>query len=775
LFQSIFKRWSEDGLFLAYSIGLILLLLAFSDVPILTALGCAVLFLFQCAIGSFVLSCFRSGKGSLFQLFGSSFAVGALLFSMFSIVGHQLTTPRLKYIALLILIVAIGLIFRFRNKSLQSEYNGEQWIAVAFPVLIVLTFQFSWYIGPSLFLFLILKRGIGGPDNPRQPNKLLSLVIFCSGLVLLILLKTKYWWITSDDYQFFETISNSIGKWGLNENAAAVGRNVYNWHFLTYAWTGTMDEVLNADTWIILTRCTPLLSSISMISLLFEISIKLLPNLEMRSRLVGIVITSLLTNISWISPSYGFTLIWFLATVLFLIEISISSNKLRLSFLIGVFLGVTALGKVSSIPVLILLLFSLWIFNQFKNKQLAKFYFLSGLCGLFCLSIIYLLSYRYSSANKVLWLASYEHVVHRLWSGTSISVDLEKVSQTFWKVLLLPILVSVLLLNFKHPKLHIFRIWTTVSILILIIPLIFLDGWVDTVKYVTSPAYFSLTIILGLCVSVNDRIVEIVWREKIRIVAFLLFLLPILLLRDMVLSETFSKQLTQICLSVVFLISIFCHRLRLKSMLRLHKLGLISISVLIFVSFAEPLAQNLEQRISYRRHPQNVEFFIGDKYVQEIGYWLKNNSDRNSVIASNSFCRGKDCMGQFWFAQQLQLFQSDPDILSGSCSQCDFNSLFGGANFLLADYSDRRFIIQGPRFLFGMNYPPKWVIEKMDFSLSFPTLSNDEMVIKMEKFKVDYFVVDKIASPVKTYIQPNLIVFQNRDFMIIERPQTQVS
>ena len=127
-------------------------------------------------------------------------------------------------------------------------------------------------------------------------------------------------------------------------------------------------------------------------------------------------------------------------------------------------------------------------------------------------------------------------------------------------------------------------------------------------------------------------------------------------------------------------------------------------------------------------------------------------------------------MGQFWFSQQLQLFRSEPDVLSGSCSRCNITSLFGGANFLLADYSDRRFLIQGPRFLFGLSYPPNWVIEKMDFSLSLPALSDDQKMIKMETFGVDYFVIDKIASPMRTYISPNLIVFQNLKFIIIKRP-----
>jgi hypothetical protein len=770
LYQSVIKRWSEAARYIAYSFVLIFFLLLFSDVPKSTALGGALLFLVQCLMGSFVLACFRSGKNSFFQLFGSSFAIGSVLFTMFSIVGRQLQTHQFKYLALILLIVTTYAIFKFRNKPFEANYSSEQLIAILFPVLIVLSFQFSWYIGPSLLITLILHKRFGGDNGTKNPRPLVALFIFSSGLLLFIILRTKYWWITSDDYQFFEVISNSIWNWGLNENAAAVGGNVYNWHFLTYAWSGSMDGILHANTWVILTRCTPILSVISTISLLFEISTKLLPGLLMRSRLVGIVITSLLAEISWNSPSYGVSLIWFLATLLFLIEISSSTNKVRLSILAGVFLGVTALGKVSSIPVLILFLLSLWLFNLIKHNRLHQFYLISGISGIISLLIIYLLSYRHSTAANVLWFIPFDQVVHNLWSGTHIGSDFQKASQSFFHILLLPILASVLLSNFQNPKLHIVRIWTNISIIILILPTIFLAGWVDTVKYITSPAHFSLTVILGLYVSTNNQTVDFLWRRIPNIAAFLLLLLPVLIFRDKVFPENIAIQLTHIFLWLALVLFIIRNRLNFRSTVTTHWLSLIPVLILVFLSFVEPLAHDIEGRIASRGSQQNVETIVGDQFVEEIGNWLKNNSDRNSIIASNSFCGGNECMGQFWFSQQLQLFRSEPDVLSGSCSRCNIASLFGGANFLLADYSDRRFLIQGPRFLFGLSYPPNWVIEKMDFSLSLPALSDDQKMIKMETFGVDYFVIDKIASPMRTYISPNLIVFQNLKFIIIKRP-----
>jgi hypothetical protein len=770
LYQSVIKRWSEAARYIAYSFILIFFLLLFSDVPKSTALGGALLFLVQCSMGSFVLGCFRSGKSSFFQLFGSSFAIGSVLFTLFSIVGHQLQTHQFKYVALILLIVTTYAIFKFRNKPFEANYSSEQLIAILFPVLIVLSFQFSWYIGPSLLITLILHKRFGGDNGAKNPKPLVALFIFTLGLLLFIILRTKYWWITSDDYQFFEVISNSIWNWGLNENGAAVGGNVYNWHFLTYAWSGSMDGILHANTWVILTRCTPIISVISAISLLFEISTKLLPGLLMRSRLVGIVVTSLLAEISWNSPSYGFSLIWFLATILFLIEIPSSTNKFRLSILVGVFLGITALGKVSSIPVLILFLLSLWIYNLFTKNRLHQFYFMSGLSGILSLLIVYLLSYRYSTANKMLSITPFDQVIHNLWSGTNIGSDLQKASQSFFQILLLPILASVLLSNFQHPKIHIVRIWTNISILILILPTIFLAGWVDTVKYITSPAHFSLTVILGLCVSTNNQIVNFLWKKLPNIAAFLLLLLPILIFRDKVFSDSVATQITHIFLWSALFLFIIRNRLNLRSTVKTHWLPLIPVSILVFLSFVEPLAHTIKGQIASRKSQQNVEAVVGDKLVQEIGNWLKNNSDRSSIIASNSFCGDNECVGQFWFTQQLQLFRSEPDILSGLCSRCNVNSLFGGANFLLADYSDRRFLIQGPRFLFGFSYPPNWVIEKMDFSLSFPALSDEQKMIKMETFGVDYFVIDKIASPMRTYISPNLIVFQNLKFIIIKRP-----
>ena len=394
----------------------------------------------------------------------------------------------------------------------------------------------------------------------------------------------------------------------------------------------------------------------------------------------------------------------------------------------------------------------------------------NGVSGVLSLLVVYLLSYRYSTANKVLWLKPFDQVIYNLWSGTYIGSDLQKASQTFFQVLLLPILVLVLLSNFQHPKLHIVRIWTNISILVLILPTIFLAGWVDTVKYITSPAYFSLTIVLGLCVSTNDQIVNFLWRRLRYIPAYILLLIPMLIFRNKVFSDSMATQITHIFLWTALFLFIIRNRLNSRSTVKTHWLPLVPVSILVFLSFVEPLAHDIQGQIASRRPQQNVESIVGDKFVQEIGNWLKNNSDRSSIIASNSFCGDNECVGQFWFIQQLQLFRSEPDILSGSCSRCNVNSLFGGANFLLADYSDRRFLIQGPRFLFGMSYPPNWVIEKMDFSLSFPALSDDQKITKMQTFGVDYFVIDKIASPNRTSISPDLIAFQNLNFIIIKKP-----
>ena len=744
----------------------ITIILWLSDVPFFTAIGCSFLFLFQCFLGRYALSFVRNSDQSIFQLFGSSFSAGAVIFTLVSLIVREITTYEFA-IPLVILVSVFFLIFQRNEFKTASNYSNEQLIAIGLSVLIMLSVQFIWYLGPFTLLFLILQWRKVRDIKTGRLNIAISVSMFTTGILLIYVLKTKYWWITSDDYQFFEAISNSIGNWGLNENAVAVEGNVYNWHFLTYAWSGNMDVILKSDSWVFLTRCTPILATISIISLLFEISTQVLPNIDLRSRLIGTLTTAIVSEISWYSPSYAFTIIWLLATILYISEIPTSSFKYRLSIFIGIFIGITALGKVSMIPILVLLLINLWIFSLLNRNSLQRFYLCSGVSGVFSLLFIYLLSYQNSTAKSVIWFRSVNQLRKQYWTQVDSTEKFSIIAGAIVQHMTLPIIVCVSVTVIKCDSRNFLRIWAINSSVLLIFSQLFIDGWTSSVEYFFAPAYFSLSILLGLVVSSNLRLVDSIWRRIQYLPLGLLFSVITVLIYGQ--SKIRDSSLLFLLALIVLLVS-FYRSFKGRNTHRDLVVLATFIPILFLQSFAFPVARHILPLLTTRNERVDVEQFIGSSDVEETGKWLLENTDINSVVATNSFCAGEDCLGSDWFTAQLRVFKTTPSILSNDCDQCDINSLFGGANFLLADYSKRRFLIQGPRFLFGLQYPPTWVIKRMEFSLSFTNSSENIRNSKMKEFGVDYFVVDRKAAHGNSYLSSNYIVFRNVSFVVIRRP-----
>ena len=66
---------------------------------------------------------------------------------------------------------------------------------------------------------------------------------------------------------------------------------------------------------------------------------------------------------------------------------------------------------------------------------------------------------------------------------------------------------------------------------------------------------------------------------------------------------------------------------------------------------------------------------------------------------------------------QIEYVKQHPAFYNEGCSFCNPDTLFGGADYSLAAYSDRRFLILGPRFQSGLGMPSEIVRDRVQISL----------------------------------------------------------
>ena len=122
--------------------------------------------------------------------------------------------------------------------------------------------------------------------------------------------------------------------------------------------------------------------------------------------------------------------------------------------------------------------------------------------------------------------------------------------------------------------------------------------------------------------------------------------------------------------------------------------------------------------LTSRHLRSDVEWSIGTKEIERVGKWLGANTKESSIFVTNYFCSGdQSCSSSNWWQMQIEYVKQHPDFYIEGCSFCNPNILFGGADYSLAAYSSRRFLILGPRFQSGLGMPSEIVRDRVQISL----------------------------------------------------------
>jgi len=756
---------------IGFALGLIAILgLAGVAVPI--AIRAVAVIAIQVVTGAIIYARIpRLKSPTIAESLGMGFAIGSALSTLSDIL---LKSTLIRSITWLVPTLVIVLVVTARNlkkdqgvvtRIQETKFESTDLLAIIVISFLYLAHDFVWYI--SLFasgLCILIA------VNPRNRFKTRSLylgsIIALTALAVVSLVagirsRPQFWWINSDDYQLFESLQISLARYGPRDHLGATGISITDYHFLPYAWTGLIDRLSAAPTWVILNRVTPVVVSIALSALVWSF----LSRERVHRPKVHFLLASLypiLFVFSFGSPSSAVGHVFLLAAVFYWTDRNtavIHWNRIPLGVLFTVFVIGT---KISNAPIIFLGLGALVLIGIATNQSWKWVSLADLLIATVTGAFYYFLFLQNPGAAASIWVEPFGFAkqifgnLNQL-NGLSLIVIGGIASSAYMFIPLLGMIIF-----WFHPQLRssMLGYFALPIFPLLVIYLLFIGGWMSSVGYFVNSALSVMLLIALLAVSrslLETKPTAVLFKVFL-MMGFATGLATYYLLENLnsggriVMFGRVVASAHWILLAVIGIFWFIYYVGKPRKPPRMMTLLSLVLAAAICTSTVVT-AIDLYRTARQPNMPASIaESVIGTPDEIAAGRWMESNLPIDAIIASNHFCGREKCFGSNWFNEQVNLTTSN----------------FGGSNFLLPAYSERRFLIQGPRFLWGLNNPPAWAIDRMNATLNFANSPNEHSLMALRKFDVEYFVVDLESSAQRTWMPFGRLLYQNPSFAILQ-------
>lgn len=566
----------------------------------------------------------------------------------------------------------------------------------------------------------------------------ITFIVCCFFLTNIVKSRNTSWWAISDDFGFFEALQNSIAKFGFYDKWGIWGDNWSSYHFLVYGVTGTLNKVIDAPTWVVLSQIGPPLFAfflaLSIIHLWISSGVRNSP-----AKIITIISFPFFFFYSYTSPSFVFGEIIMVQLITIFLSKS-SRRSLNMPWAGACLLAIVAFySKMTNTPQLSLFL-TLGVFTQIGIRRMLKLkesigeyvFLLTSVC-LFIwttvfnsdvkgrIQILSLAGFAYERVGSLMGLTTrYERYFAVLLVITRYVLLPTIACLAVWRLaiyrseplarLLIPISASAFLLCMITGRGNMGYFVTaalqTSYLLTLIITCRLTEGCLSKKLY---SLFFSFGAVFG---AVGIHIAESFNGGSFRDIA----------------AMALGKS--NLLLLIVFpLLCIAFPSTRSHSRVSMPNF---SVPLLLVFLCGAVVGQGLVDMRRPIRGPELSEsefaIAIGTESEHEVGLWLKNNTPTQSIIASN---HGID-----------------------------------NTNFMLPLFSERRFLIQGPRFV-GGNQISKSVLTRIALTKNFVSdLSKLNMRALIDE-GVDYFVIDLRLSKLRQMTSDLKPIFESNEFLVL--------
>jgi hypothetical protein len=700
-----------------------------------------------------------SATVTIFEYISIGFAIGAALSVLSALFLQPILNPSIGWVIPSIVVLAVSKIERNHPIRARFDSTGIEWLGVVSIAFLYLAQDSHWptavfATGTCVFIALTCR-----PKKVwiRASVFTVTTAGFIGGVVASIYNRPPFWHYLTDDFRVFESLSRSIWDYGPQDEFGTLGTIGAQYHISTYAYSGLLDRLSGASTFIVLNRAMLVLTAL----LLSTIVWAFLRRDGGKSRLIN----------SFTSPSYCFGLFFYLVGVFFWTDHQRRVKpwlQVFIGFLITVFIMTT---KISNMPVVLSGLGVLALYALARKPSWAKSALINFATTLITTGIyffVFLANGRTSSQLESMYAFGYARRI----AGdlVTISDPVTRISASLMYTslyILLPI-VAVLYFFSLHRRLHPqLLIFVLPAIPLLLITALF--GGADASGYFVLASLGILNIALIIFVSkffsdFNCRI-----RQNQQIVGFAVIagLLGLLTHRSVAYfnggtaNEILTRSILQSHWVSALLLSLIAYGLFRVGKNRKKQSFLILFIVAELMCFTSINAMLLDR---LTKGPEltasESATAIGTTDEIAVGQWLRTNTEKSSLIATNHFC-GPACSGADWFENDY-LRLNDTYIFPASPTG------YGTFNFILSNYAERRFLIEGARFLLVNGMPREDVRERMNVALAFANEPSEASLSSLQAFGVDYFVIDKQSTTQRDWGLTTSKLYENDTFIVLE-------
>ena len=554
-------------------------------------------------------------------------------------------------------------------------------------------------------------------------------VIGAISICLSFFNRPPFWWYITDDFRVFESLSISVTKFGPGNPLGALGTLGPEYHFMTYAFSGIVDATTNAPPYLMLSQFMPMLTALLLSATVWMFIERDGGNRKVPNFFLAAAFP-IFFDYSFTSPSYCFGLIFYLVAIFFWTD-NRASTKLMLRIPINIVLAAFVLTtKISNLPTVLAGLACIAGYGVIRRKQWA---------------MIALTNFLSTSAVSAFYFLLFL---------TSI-------------FLVLPILGFKLFLTHKWHSATMLCLATLPAIPLVIISAL-IGGQAASGYFVLS----SLNILnIALIIGVSHYFQNVLLSDSTRI-----------------------RLTTLISATIVFAYAIQALQIRsngggqnpilFRALLAAHWIPALLIA-LIWFSFQVNLRKNSKNLLLFAVVIAELTFFAtigfqtrtkltkGPELTQEqsaiaigtpdqidVGIWIREHTPDNAILASNYFCENA-CHGANWFEDDFKLLDATfnfPPSPNG----------YGSFDMTLPLYAERRFLIQGSRFLLFNGMDRDEIRSRMSTTLQFANNPNLKSFANIRNAGVMYFVVDRKATDQDSWEPFAKELYRNSTFIVLE-------
>jgi len=528
-----------------------------------------------------------------------------------------------------------------------------------------------------------------------------------------------------------------------------------------------IDHLSAAPTWVTLNRITPIIVSVALSSLVWSF-FKREGILHPKAHFLIACLYPILFVLSFESPSSPIGYIYLFAAIFYWTDrrtALIHWSRIPL----GVFFTVFVIGtKVSNAPTVILGLGVLALISIATNKSWKWVSLADLLTAVTTGALYYLILLQHSVGRSLIdvELFGFAKTIFGDLNVLNGHLSLQVVGGIATSAYMIIPLIGMIIFSLHSPSGSSMLGYFSLPIFpLMTLYMLFIGGYGATSSYFVNSALSVLLIIALLAVSRSFRTSKLsnqdIFQLVIVVIAGFTSGLTSIYLLDHLKSGDRNAMLGRALASAHWIPIVVMGGLWLIYRTSRHKTLprfaiVLSFTLAGSISASTTVAAFEMYRSAIEPDLSTAESIIGTRDEIDAGRWIKSNVPVDAIIASNHFCGREKCFGSNWFNEQLDLTSY---TLGGDT--------FGGTNFLLPAYSERRFLIQGPRFLFGLNTPPAWAIDRMGATLDFANSPNEQSLMALRKFYVEYFVVDLESTAQQSWLPFGKVLYQNRSFAIL--------